>query len=141
MANLFKIRINTPGGILLEDNIILAEINTTEGKYAIMADHTPIIGAFKAGHLYIRDERNNRDDTIINYGAFRFDQNILDIFTDFFAFANKIDDQVLLERQKVIDRVINLQQKNNTDKTYETLQFKLKQNMNKLRRLIEGETK
>lgn len=141
MANLFKIRINTPGGVLLEDSIILAELDTTEGKYAIMANHTPIIGAFKAGHLYLRDQRNNRDDTIINYGAFRFDNNTLDIFTDFFAFTRDINDKVWIERQKLIDHAISLQKTNNVDKSYEMIQLKLKENMANLKKLADNKIK
>lgn len=135
MTKLFKIQVNTPSGIYFEDDILSAEINTETGRLVILANHAPVIGSFKPSHFYIRDQKNNRVDTIINYGVFRFDNNVLYLFTDFFTFANKINEDVFEKRQEQINLVLKEQKLHNENYTYDKVEKQLFDNLNELKKL------
>ena len=129
----FHLKVNTTTGILFEDNILQAELCTSSGYYAILADHAPIIGTLNTSICYIRDEMNNRVKTIVNKGVFQFNENVLNIFTDFFCFSDKINEDIFKTRQEKIDQI--LKQKSNDTKTYDLIQKELKENLSKLRKL------
>ncbi|WEK82864.1 MAG: hypothetical protein L3I91_01860 [Mycoplasma sp.] len=135
MPKLFKLKVNTPAGILFEDDILAAEIFTDEGKIVFLADHTPAIGSFIPSHCYFRDQKNNRVDTIINNGVFRFDQNSLNLFTDFFVFAKDANEDVFESRMKQIKEVLKEKAQHQKNSTYDAVQAKLEENLRHLREL------
>lgn len=131
----FHLIINTPTGILFEDDIIQAEVCSSSGYYALLADHSPVIGSLKTSICYLRDQKNNRVKTIVNNGIFQFDKNVLNIFTDFFCFYNDDKNDILKIRQEKIDQVLN--SKINDNKIFSMTLDKLKENLNQLKKIAK----
>lgn len=129
----FHLIINTPTGILFEDDIIQAEVCSSKGYYALLADHSPIIGALQTSICYIRDQKNNHVQTIVNEGVFQFNKNTLNIFTDFFCFDDRDKVDIIKIRQEKIAKVLN--SKHINDKTFISTTNKLKENISQLRKL------
>ena len=136
MAKTFHLKVNTTTGILFEDDILQAELRTSSGYYAILADHAPVIGTLNTSICYIRDQKNNRVKTIVNKGVFQFNENILNIFTDFFCFSDKNNEDIFKTRQEKIDQI--LKQKSNDTEVYNLIQTELKENLSKLRKLADS---
>ena len=136
MAKLFKLKVSSPAGILFEDEVLQVEIKTKTGYMALLADHTPIISSFLPSICYIRDLKNNRISSIINEGIFQFKSNTLTIFTNFFSFTDKINPNIFDEMQQQIDKAIKSKSYND-EKIFEDLQFKLQENINKLKKLVD----
>ena len=131
----FHLIVNTPTGILFEDDVIQVEIYSSKGYYALLADHSPIIGALQTSICYIRDQKNNRVQTIVNEGVFQFNKNVLNIFTDFFCFDDRDKINILKTRQEKIAQVLNSKHVN--DKTFISTTNKLKENISQLKKLAK----
>ena len=131
----FHLVINTPTGILFEDDIIQAEICSLNGYYALLVNHAPIIGIVRTSVLYIRDQKNNRVQTIVNEGVFRFNENVLNIFTDFFCFNNQNKTNILKIRQEQVYKVLN--SKHASQKEYVHITNKLKENISQLEKIAK----
>ena len=131
----FHLKVNTPTGILFEDDVLQAELCSPLGYYAILADHAPVIGSLKTSICYIRDQKNNRVKTIVNNGVFQYDKNELNIFTDFFCFSDKVNENIFRTRQEKIDQI--LKQKTNDSRSYNLIQTQLKENLTELKKLAD----
>jgi F0F1-type ATP synthase epsilon subunit len=129
----FHLKVNTPTGILFEDDVLQAELCSSTGYYALLADHAPVIGTLNTSICYIRDQKNNRVKTIVNKGVFQFNENELNIFTDFFCFSDKANEDIFKTRQEKIDQI--LKQKSNDTVAYNLIQTELKENLSKLKKL------
>ena len=135
MAKTFRIKVYTPSGILFEDNITQAQVNANDGWIGILADRAPLIGAFHASHFYIYDEQRNKVDTIVGPGIFEFNCNEFNVFTDFFAFAKEIDENVFAQREKQLNDVLARQDALGQDKTYSAITIQLKKHLNDLKKV------
>ncbi len=138
MSQLFKLKVNTPEGILFEDDILQADINTISGWQGILANHAPIIGAFNTSHLFVKDQKNNRVDIIISQGIFEFNNNVLNIFTNLFVFAKNFNQSAIKVQEDKLMEIIQQQKLNAQAKSYEYLQFKLKKNISELQKLVNN---
>ena len=114
-AKTFHLKVNTTTGILFEDDVLQAELCSSTGYYALLADHAPVIGTLNTSICYIRDQKNNRVKTIVNKGVFQFNE---DIFKT---------------RQEKIDQI--LKQKSNNTVAYNLIQTELKENLSELKKL------
>ncbi len=135
LGKTFHLVVNTPTGILFEDDIIQAEICSSKGYYVLLVNHAPIIGAMRTSVLYFRDQNNNRIQTIVNEGAFHFNENVLNIFTDFFCFNNQDKVNVLKIRQEQIQKVLKSKYAN--EKEHEHITSKLKENILQLKKFAK----
>lgn len=131
----FHLIINTPTGILFEDDILQAEVCSSNGYYALLADHSPVIGSLRTSICYLSDQKNNRVKTIVNSGVFQFNKNVLNIFTDFFCFCNDDKGNILKIRQEKIDQVLN--SKFNDNKIFSVALDELKENLNQLKKIAK----
>lgn len=130
---IFKLKVNTPNGLLFEDDILQIEIKETQGYITILADHAPVVGSFLPSLCYIRDQKNNRVPVVINQGVFYFNENQIDIYTDFFYFVKDITEDIFAKRQKIVDETIRLSKLNQTNDNM--LDLKLKENLQQLKKL------
>jgi F-type H+-transporting ATPase subunit epsilon len=133
MAKLFRLKINTPGGIFFEDDILQIELATPAGYVGILADHQPVIGALIPSLCYIRDNRGNRLPAIVNGGMFRTDGKTINIITDFFDFTEHINESTFAKRKARIEQIAS--RKFTDNKVYEQIQLQLSEQLNKLRKL------
>ena len=53
--NAFKLRIITPDRVFYENEVIMAELTTTEGEIGILKRHIPLTAVIAPGVLYIKE--------------------------------------------------------------------------------------
>jgi len=135
MANAFRLKVNTPNGILFEDEILQIELKTKEGYLAILANHAPLIGSIEPSICYIRDLKNNRVSALINQGMFEVRDNVINVITDFFDFTTNVNVSVIEARQKKIEQALK-KRDIKLLKDYENIEITLEQNMDNLKKLI-----
>ena len=135
MANGFKLKVYTPGGVLFEDNISQASIHTDEGWIGLLANHAPLIGSFEDSHFYARDLENNQVDTIVGAGIFEFNNNVLSLFTNFFALATEINENAFDRIEKELNNAIEKQKTTISDSTMNAISLQLKKNLNHLKEI------
>lgn len=135
--NKFTLKVNTPSGILFEDEVVQVEIKTPSGMIGILSNHTPIIGSFEPSVCYIRDSRNSRISTIINNGLFSFKNNELNLFTDFFTFSSKFHPNIIEERKKIIDQALKQTDISNKNSSYDKIRNQLFEHLNKLTKITK----
>ena len=104
---LFKIRVNLPTGLFFEDEINSAEIKTNDGYYVILVNHSPVISSISTSVCYIRDNNNKKTPFIIGQGIFKFENNILDIYTNFFNGLNSTYDDYFERIQTHANNFLN----------------------------------
>ncbi|MCF0227951.1 MAG: hypothetical protein HUJ52_03965 [Malacoplasma sp.] len=135
MAKMFRIKVYTPSGILFEDDITQAQVLASDGWIGFLPDHAPLIGSFNASHFYIYDSQRNKVDTVVGSGIFQFNCNEFNVFTDFFAFAKSIDENVFAQREKQLNDVLARQDALGQDKTYSAITIQLKKHLNDLKKV------
>jgi F-type H+-transporting ATPase subunit epsilon len=137
MAKQFKLKVNTPAGILFEDNIMQIEIKTPNGMIGILADHQPVIGSILPSICYIRDAKGNRVAALVNTGIFKTDGKMINIITDFFDFADKVNDSVIEKRREKISNALRASADSSNVKLYDGIQRKLQKELEDLTKLTK----
>ncbi|MDR0674852.1 MAG: hypothetical protein LBF36_01120 [Mycoplasmataceae bacterium] len=134
MSKLFKLKVDTPGGTLFEDDVLQVEIKTPNGMVGFLADHQPSIGSVLPSICYIRDDKGERVSAVVNTGIYRMDGKQINIITDFFDFTDKINQSVFEIRKQRIEQAISNKNVKNI-KIYEGIQRKLQNELEKLSKL------
>ena len=135
MARTFKLKVYTPAGVLFEDNITQASIHSSEGWISLLANHAPLIGSFTTSHFYVRDEGSNKVDTIISDGIFEFDNNTLNLFTNFFAFTKEINENAFKRIENELNEALERQKAMAPDPTINAINNQLKNSLNQLKKI------
>jgi F-type H+-transporting ATPase subunit epsilon len=134
MAKLFKLKVNTPGGIFFQDDILQIELRTPSGYLAILADHQPTIGALMPSLCFIRNNRGSRLSAVVNGGMFRTDGKTINLITDFFDFTTNINESTFEKRRARIEQIAK--NKFTDNKVYEQIQIQLAEQLSKLKKII-----
>ncbi|MCF0227352.1 MAG: F0F1 ATP synthase subunit epsilon [Malacoplasma sp.] len=135
MAKQFKLKVYTPSGVLFEDNISQVSFQSSDGWICLLAEHAPLIGSFELSHCYVRDLDNNKVDTIIGHGVFEFNNNVCNVFTNFFAFTKKINENAFERYEKELNITLEKQKAEYGNDVMNAITIYLKKNLNKLKEL------
>lgn len=140
MSQLFHLKVNTPNGVLFEDDIYQCSINTITGWRGFLANASPLIGAFNTSHFLVLDQRKNKVDIIIGRGIFQYNENTLNLFTNYFAFATNLNQDAMKAQEEQIKETLASQMQNQeNDEHFEVLQLKLKEHINEFYKLLHNE--
>lgn len=136
MLKIFKLKVNTPEGVLINEDIFQIEIKTDTGYIGLLANHSPIVGVIETSICYIRDQKNERKGALVNRGIFEFNNNVVTIITDFFQYTENLNKNVLDSREAAINAAIKKITANAADPLrYDKIKLQLEQGIKKLRKV------
>ncbi len=111
MKSNFTIRVNLPTGTFFTDRISQFRIKAIGGQILLLPHHAPIVSSFFQTACYIGDLEGNIVRAVANSGIFKFDNNVLDIYTDFFYFSNKKNEDIFQKVDAALQNIIDLSSK------------------------------
>ncbi|MDR0985430.1 MAG: ATP synthase F1 subunit epsilon [Mycoplasmataceae bacterium] len=134
MAKIFKLKVNTPDGISIQEDIASINLKTSIGELGILAEHEPIIGALIPSTISIQSADGNKVNAIINGGLFKMDGKVLNIITDFFQLTNKLNESVIDRRKEQIEKALANKDLSG-NKTFKNIQRRLQQELEQLEKV------
>ncbi|WKY44789.1 ATP synthase F1 subunit epsilon [Eubacteriaceae bacterium ES2] len=95
MAETFRLKIISPTGVFLDEDVERAVIRGTEGEFAILPDHTPLTTTVAVGTFVLLNGKDKRSGTLLG-GLATVNPTETIILTDAAEWPHEID----LERAK-----------------------------------------
>jgi len=105
-SKLFHLKIAIPSRICFNDNVKSVEICSSEGYLGILPKHIPVIGNTVPSYIFIEQEGNKKKIGVINNGLFSFDDNKLNVVSDFFEFTDDLSIDAIDKRNEVIMKAL-----------------------------------
>lgn len=121
---MFHLKVDTPNGVLFEDDIYEISLRTPDGVVGILADHQPIIGSILPSVCKIVSTKDKAVHVLINTGVFKMDGKTINVITDFFEFTDDPTKSVLKERRAQIDQALSQRNLKESD-MFDQIQKKL----------------
>ncbi|MBO5543738.1 MAG: F0F1 ATP synthase subunit epsilon [Oscillospiraceae bacterium] len=81
MAKSFRLRVQTPGSIVLEGLAVYCSLPTTDGSVGILADHAPMVCAVREGTALFRMESGEEKKLHLSEGAANVRDNSVTVLT------------------------------------------------------------
>ena len=81
MAKSFRLRVQTPGSIVLEGPAVYCSLPTTDGSVGILADHAPMVCAVREGTALFRMESGEEKKLHLSEGAANVRDNSVTVLT------------------------------------------------------------
>ncbi len=121
--NSLNLKLITPHGTLLDEEINQATMNTEAGEITVLANHTPLVSVLRAGTLLAKKDGKNMPLAVAG-GIIQFFKNKLIILTDTAEHASGIDLERAQQKAAKLARELGQKEKMNLT-TYKTLQRQL----------------
>ena len=81
MAKCFHLRVQTPGGIVLEGPAVYCSLPIPDGSVGILADHAPMVCAVREGTALFRMESGEEKKLHLSEGAANVRDNSVTVLT------------------------------------------------------------
>lgn len=86
---MFKVRIVTPEGLYLEDDVKILNIVTTDGQLGILENHVPIVASLVVS--IVSTDNGTRKYYSVGEGTLQFKDNLALLLVDFCEAEDEID--------------------------------------------------
>lgn len=86
---MFKVRIVTPEGLYLEDDVKILNIVTTDGQMGILENHVPIVASLVVS--IVSTDNGTRKYYSVGEGTLQFKDNLALLLVDFCEAEDEID--------------------------------------------------
>ena len=106
MTNSFHLLIQTPNKICFDEKISQIDFCSEQGKLSILPNHCSIIGCLCCSPLTIHLLSKKKKIIICNQGFFKFENNELIIFTNFFSLLENFDKKLFLQKKEKLTNAL-----------------------------------
>lgn len=95
----FHLSIATPDRAFYENDVIMVELNTTEGELGILKNHIPLTSVLAPGVCYIHEDSDNVKVCAVHSGFIEILQNSVTILAEVAEWPEEIDVERAKEAQ------------------------------------------
>ena len=100
----FHLSIATPDRIFYEGDVIMVELNTTEGQIGVLKDHIPLTSVLSPGVCYMYESAENVKLCALHGGFVEILQDSVTILAEVAEWPEEIDVERAIEAQKRAER-------------------------------------
>lgn len=87
----FHLTVTTPDRVFYEGDVIMVELNTTEGQIGVLKNHIPLTGVLAPGVCYLHESSEEIKVCAIHRGFFEILQNSMTILAEVAEWPDEID--------------------------------------------------
>lgn len=87
----FHLTITTPNRVFYEGDVVMVELNTTEGELGVLKDHVPLTSVLAPGACYIHESSDNVKVCALHSGFLEILQDSMSILAEVAEWPDEID--------------------------------------------------
>ena len=108
----FKLRVISPDRIFYEGEVIMLELNTTEGQVGIYKNHVPMTYILEPGIMTITESEESKKEAALHSGFIQILQEEITILAETVEWPEEIDENRAKEAQLRAERRLAMKDPN-----------------------------
>ena len=87
----FHLKITTPNRVFYDGDVVMVELNTTEGQIGVLKNHIPLTSVLAPGACYIHEDSENIKVCALHCGFLEILQDSMSILAEVAEWPEEID--------------------------------------------------